>query len=508
MFRLAEHVSKLNGRKVLVVGDIMLDKYIAGDVTRVSPEAPVPVVSISSENYTPGGAGNTAKNVTSLGGEAYLVGVVGADASKDILLKQLHHEGVRTEHIAIDASRPTTEKIRILGNNQQLLRMDSEKVHEIRHEVEDLIVASIETLVGKVDVIVVSDYNKGVISGRVMDKLKECAERYQKRIVVDPKPAHKELYKGLYVITPNIHEAHEMSGMHGMADSDIERIGAALRNSLAANVLITRGDRGMTLCTESGCLHVLTEAREVYDVSGAGDTVAATLGLGIAAGLSLHEAATLANYAAGVKVGKRGTATVTPDELKSVLRWEISAYLEESIDVKRAVIEKQLDKIEAITKLIIETYKNGNKILVFGNGGSASDAQHFVGELVGRFKVDRAGLPALSLNSDTTILTAVSNDFGYETVFERQVGALANKGDLVIGITTSGNSENVVRAIEKGKAMGLKTVSLTGKDGGRVAKLADISVIVPSDNTPRIQEAHIAIIHIICELLERNLFLK
>lgn len=185
---------------------------------------------------------------------------------------------------------------------------------------------------------------------------------------------------------------------------------------------------------------------------------------------------------------------------------DISNYLKESMQVKQYVIDNELDKIEKFVNMMIDTYKNNKKILVFGNGGSASDAQHFVGELVGRFKLERNALPAIALNTDTTVMTAIGNDYGYDNLFKRQVEAFAHEGDLVIGISTSGNSENVVRAMRKARSMGAKTVGMTGSTGGKLSELSDIIITVPSENTPRIQEAHIAIIHIVCELLERELF--
>lgn len=507
MYNMVSNVAKFCGKKVLVVGDVMLDKYILGDVSRVSPEAPVPVVSIVGEQFTPGGAGNTAKNVTALGGEAYLVGVVGSDGAKDVLLRELQKEGIHTDHIVVDITRPTIEKIRIIGNNQQLIRLDAERVHAADAGIEEEMIKAVESLSPAIDIFVVSDYAKGVVTERLMDAIRACARHHDKKVIVDPKPSHKALYRDVFVITPNAAEANDMAGGGGTGDKDVEKAGAALQRDLRANVLVTRGNKGMSLFEKGKQpVHLPTNAREVYDVSGAGDTVVATLALALASGLGLHEASVISNYTAGIKVGKRGTATVTPEELRSALNWEISDYLKESIAVKRAVIEKQIDRIEEITKLMIDTYQRGNKVLVFGNGGSASDAQHFVGELVGRFKLERRGLPAIALNADTASLTAISNDFGYAMVFERQVEALAQQGDLVIGITTSGNSENVARALQRAKTMGLRTVVLTGGDGGKVSHIADIAVIVPSDNTPRIQESHIAIIHIICELVEKNLF--
>lgn len=184
---------------------------------------------------------------------------------------------------------------------------------------------------------------------------------------------------------------------------------------------------------------------------------------------------------------------------------DIAARLEENIKVQQDIARNTLGKIEEMVDLILAAYRNGGKVIFCGNGGSAADAQHLAAELVGRFKLERRALPAIALNTNTSILTALGNDYGYETVFSRQVEALANKNDIVIGLSTSGNSPNIIKAIEAAKARGAKTIGLTGGKGGSLAKMTDLAIVVPSDNTPRIQEAHITIGHIVCELVEREL---
>jgi D-sedoheptulose 7-phosphate isomerase len=188
------------------------------------------------------------------------------------------------------------------------------------------------------------------------------------------------------------------------------------------------------------------------------------------------------------------------------MRDRIKDILLESIQVKEELLRSGLGQIVEIAELTISCLKKGGKMIVFGNGGSASDSQHIAAELVGRFKKDRAGLPAIALTTNTSILTAVANDYGYEVVFAKQVEALAQKNDIAIGISTSGKAKNVAAAIKQAKKMGVKTVALTGGDGGELAKLADVSLIVPSMVTARIQEAHITVGHIICELVEEALF--
>ncbi len=184
---------------------------------------------------------------------------------------------------------------------------------------------------------------------------------------------------------------------------------------------------------------------------------------------------------------------------------EIVKGLEESAQIKKAIAGSKVDEIDSMVKLIITAYKIGGKVVLFGNGGSAADAQHLAGELVGQFKLKRQALPAIALTTNTSVLTAVANDYGYDAVFSRQVEALVNEKDVVIGISTSGNSPNVIEAIKLAKTKGAKTIGLTGGNGGKLAEVADLALIVPSDSTPRIQEAHITIGHIVCELVEKEL---
>lgn len=185
---------------------------------------------------------------------------------------------------------------------------------------------------------------------------------------------------------------------------------------------------------------------------------------------------------------------------------EIEKKMRESISVKEACIKNTLPEIEKSINTILDCYRNGGKIAIFGNGGSAADAQHIACEFVSKFRMERHSLPAIAFNANTSIITAVANDYSFERIFEKQVEGLVNKGDVVIGITTSGNSPNVIRGIEKANAIGAKTVALTGGSGGKIANVAEITIKVPSDDTPRIQESHITIGHIICEIVERELF--
>jgi len=197
----------------------------------------------------------------------------------------------------------------------------------------------------------------------------------------------------------------------------------------------------------------------------------------------------------------------TPRKMKIVgsMHREIAKRLEESAQIKRAIAKSKIREIERMVDFIIASYRTGGKVVLFGNGGSAADAQHIASELVGRFMLNRQALPAIVLTANTSTLTAVANDYGYDAVFSRQVEALVNEGDVAIGISTSGNSPNVIEAVKMAKTKGAKTIGLTGGNGGKLAEVADLVLIVPSDITPRIQEAHITIGHIVCELVEKEL---
>lgn len=184
----------------------------------------------------------------------------------------------------------------------------------------------------------------------------------------------------------------------------------------------------------------------------------------------------------------------------------IKSYLEENIETKKQILENNVDDISNIVKKVIDCLKSGNKILICGNGGSAADSQHFAAELIGRYKLERVSLPAIALTTDTSIITAIGNDYGYDKIFSKQVEGLAQSGDILIGISTSGNSQNILEAYNVAKSKGVTCIGLLGRDGGEMKTLGDLNFIVPSNNTPRIQEAHILMIHTICEIMENTMF--
>jgi len=313
--------SRLSGRRVVIVGDVMLDRFLFGRVDRISPEAPVPVLKFEREERRLGGAANVAANVRALGGQPVLVGVVGQDEWGAALAQELEASGI-THSLIVDATRPTTCKVRLAtSRNQQVARVDYELDDDIGAADADALLAAADAALDGAGALVVSDYLKGAVTAPLFLALAARARARSVPVVADPKTPDAARYRGATVITPNHHEAEAMTARRIRSDGDARDAARMIRDvSGAESVLITRGEHGMWLLDgTSGRIaeRALTAAaREVADVTGAGDTVAAALALGLAGGLTLFEAADLANRAAGVVVGRFGAATVTAAELE------------------------------------------------------------------------------------------------------------------------------------------------------------------------------------------------
>jgi rfaE bifunctional protein kinase chain/domain len=307
--RAIDLISKFPDITVGVIGDIILDKYLWGDVERISPEAPVPVVDVKKETISLGGASNVANNIASLDAKAYMIGVVGDDENAKIIENLLKSKNINPVLIK-DKSRPTIEKTRIIAVSQQLLRIDREDRSKLSVEIEDKIINEIKNIKDKINVFIVSDYGKGVITQRIMDFIKSLS----KPIFVDPKPSNYQLYKNTIILTPNKKEAYE--SIKADKNTDLEFVGRKIMSDLELNqLLITLGGEGMALFEGDKILRIPTKAKKVFDVTGAGDTVISVLALARLAGGTWEESASLANTAAGYVVGEIGTATVSRDIL-------------------------------------------------------------------------------------------------------------------------------------------------------------------------------------------------
>jgi D-beta-D-heptose 7-phosphate kinase/D-beta-D-heptose 1-phosphate adenosyltransferase len=315
--RAVDLMQRLAGRSVLIIGDLMLDHFVIGRVDRISPEAPVPVVRFEHEEFRLGGAANVAHNVAALGGRAELVGLVGADAEANRLQRELQRRAIGTAGLVTATDRCTTRKLRVVTTrNQQVARIDYESDQEVSGELEASVIDRIERLSGTVGTILVSDYLKGLISRQVATTAARVAREQGIPLLIDPKVPHVDYYCGATLITPNHHEAESVAHMRIRSDDEAREAARRFRERAGCeSVLITRGEHGMWLHTPAGDTALAAEAREVADVTGAGDTVIGTIALGLAAGGTLADAARLANRAAGIVVGKFGPATVSLQEL-------------------------------------------------------------------------------------------------------------------------------------------------------------------------------------------------
>jgi D-beta-D-heptose 7-phosphate kinase/D-beta-D-heptose 1-phosphate adenosyltransferase len=305
------------GKKILVIGDVMLDIYLWGDVRRISPEAPVPVVETRRRSIACGGAGNVAANLASLGASAFLASLAGDDAEGADLRGILAEQGIGVEGIVVDPNRPTTTKLRVMAHSQQVVRVDAERRDWVNNAARDGLLGWIEQNLSAMDGCVISDYGKGVVSSEVSQRVIELANRHGKPVVVDPKGLDYEKYRRATVVTPNTKEAGAVLGREIEDDHDVSDAARALTDLLGGSaVIVTQGGKGMTVYSDAEpVVQIPATAKNVYDVTGAGDTVVSALAVALAAGASLEQAARLANAAAGLVVGKLGTATVTVEEL-------------------------------------------------------------------------------------------------------------------------------------------------------------------------------------------------
>ncbi len=312
-------MKNFRGKRILVVGDLILDRYIWGRVSRISPEAPVPVVEVTDDTFMLGGAANVANNILALGGKPTVTGIVGTDRAGEVIRRLLEERGVTCA--LVEDGRPTTMKTRVIAHHQQVVRFDKEDKSRISGRSFEKICGVLGQAVAGHDAVIISDYKKGMVSPELIRLIMKAARPDRKFVAVDPKVGHFNWYKGVSLITPNLAEAASGSGVEIRDEKGLVRAGRALMKRLSCRaVLITRGEEGMSLFEGERVVHIPTVARHVYDVTGAGDTVIAAFTLAHSSGYDLTEAAVIANHAAGIVVGEVGTATVTPERLRESLK--------------------------------------------------------------------------------------------------------------------------------------------------------------------------------------------
>lgn len=324
--KLTRIINKMYTARILVVGDFILDQYIWGEVSRISPEAPVPVVDVKKETFVPGGALNVGYNIQNLGATVLPCGIIGRDRLGRNFFKILKRKGIATEGIIIDVTRPTTLKTRVIAHSQQVVRFDRESRLDISEKIKDEVIAYCRDAIKDVDGVIIEDYGKGLIFPALITEIVRLAKKNDVFVAVDPKEKNFESYKNVTIITPNKKEAFGAVGA-SLDDPDVtvDTVGKKLLKKIKAQaVLITLGEEGMALFDVTGSvLRIPTVAKEVFEVSGAGDTVIAVLSLALSCGASFHEAAIISNFAAGIVVGKVGTVAVTKEELLDSLHLHI-----------------------------------------------------------------------------------------------------------------------------------------------------------------------------------------
>lgn len=315
--RLLELIKRFKNGKVMVIGDIILDEFVWGKVSRISPEAPVPVVEVTRENIMLGGAANVLKNIYALGGQALLIGVIGDDYNGERLLNILKKEGYSTEGIIVDQTRQTSIKTRVIAQHQQVVRFDKETKEDLSKKTYKMILELLLSRLSQFDAVIVSDYGKGLISRGIITNIVKFKKNNGIIVAVDPKIRNFRFYKGVTVITPNQKEAEEACGFEINSDKTLIKAGLYLLKRYETDaILITRGEHGMSIFLKDGTIkHIPTIAKEVYDVTGAGDTVISALSLSLAVKAHWIDACIISNHAAGIVVGKLGTATASPTEL-------------------------------------------------------------------------------------------------------------------------------------------------------------------------------------------------
>ena len=350
-------INKFSNCRILVVGDLMVDEYLWGDVERISPEAPVQVVSVASDQHTLGGAGNVISNLAALGAEVSAAGVVGSGTNGQLVLNKLNALGVDTRGVVQDSQRPTTRKTRVIASHQHVLRFDREIKTEISRQTMNKISRAAEEMIVDADLMLVSDYGKGLITKPLMTKLLAAARKHDKLLIVDPKGQNFKKYAGVSLITPNKKETALASGIEIVDEDTLAKAARHLiEKTTIDKILVTCGKEGMTYFERGRRPYkIRTKARQVFDVSGAGDTVLASLGLGIAAGYPIKKAVALANTAAGIVVGKVGTATVAQTELAAALN---------------LIVDPSSDKQKTLAELSVITRKleEKGKRIVLTNG--------------------------------------------------------------------------------------------------------------------------------------------
>ncbi len=433
MENLKKIIPKLQGKKILVFGDLMLDEHIWSKVSRISPEAPVPIADVLQINHVPGGCGNVASNIAALGGTPILVGIIGRDSSGDKLRKALSQAKISAKNIIVDGKRPTILKSRIIAASQHLLRVDREDRTLLSANLTNALIKRFKSLIPRVDAVVISDYGKGSVTKKTAQSIISLARKFRKPIAIDPKGVDYSKYKGATIITPNLREAAIAARRIIIGEKGVMKVGQVLLKLADTDyILITRGRDGMSLFSEDETIFIPAVPREVFDITGAGDTVIATLTLALAAKSNTKNAAILSNYAASVVIGKVGTAPCFRGELEEAIEGH------ESI-AKKIKLRKE---ITAIT----QNLRNEGAKIVFTNG--CFDLLHLGHVRYLREAKKLGDVLIIGLNSDDSVTKLKGKDRPYISELERaEILASLECVDYVI-IFSELRPDNLIKTIQ------------------------------------------------------------
>ncbi|GBC62823.1 bifunctional heptose 7-phosphate kinase/heptose 1-phosphate adenyltransferase [Desulfonema ishimotonii] len=481
---MATDISTFEGRRVLVVGDLMIDEYVWGDVDRISPEAPVQIVNVEREEYTLGGAGNVVNNLAALGADVAVAGVIGTLADGDRMLAMFSRLSADTGGVIREPQRPTTRKTRIIASGQHVLRIDRETRQDISGATFDRLNRFIAEKMPETDVVLLSDYGKGLITPPFIEKLLETAENYGKQVIADPKGLDFTKYAGVSLLTPNRKEASLASGIEIRDRETLCRAGEKLLATTGIrNLLLTCGKDGMVLFERGKSPKTIrAEARQVYDVSGAGDTVISVFGLAVASGLAFAESAAVANTAAGIVVGKVGTATVTRQELAAALRRfpdEMSSKYKSLTEISEIVRDlKKKGRKVVLTNGCFDLLHAGH-IMLFSASRQMGDALIVaIDDDASVKKIKGHGRPVIAAQERVRILSALDS-VDYVVVFSTE--ALDQLIEIIRPDVLTKGSNYAAEAVE-GHA-------LVERLGGRVALIPVTGGTSSSDMINHIKNA-------------------
>lgn len=519
-----EYVDRFQSCRVVVVGPSVLEVDVPCDMPHLAADRPMPAITYTDHSDHPGSAALTAATVAALGGRAALITPLGVGAIGRRLAAVPDLSAVEIINTIESDTCPQLARF-LTAQDRQLLQLrcdwhalaDGLEVSEDTHAQLNRMLSqgtsggtfggcSVCIVDGQprlnmlrmVSQCVEAAHGSGIPTVYDAARGKEQSADIVREVPFDHLICNEAECRALGASRPG-------SGGDGSAD-DLGTIARSLAGSRARHIILTRGRHGVEVITDDGDARIIeTTKRSLAERRGVGFVFSGVYSLALAAGATAAEAAFLAGEASSIAVSRPGPKSLTREDLLHVAYREIEGHVRDAIELFEGIGTGVLGAIDSAARMILEAYARGRQVLVFGNGGSAAEANHLVTELTGHFRANRPSLPAISLSSNDALITAVANDYSFDDVFSHQIGAFCRPGDVVIGLTTSGNSENVRRALREARKHEARTIVLTGNRAVAIHELADLVIAVPSSYTPRIQEAHLFVIHVLCDMLESRL---